>query len=117
MNQNKTDSVLITMKKVLGISSDDFSFDTDIILHINAAFFTLYQVGGIPKVVRIEGEEETFEDLVGEMTKEIDFIKMYIYHKVRLSFDPPSSATVMESLKEMIREAEWRLRTSAEIDE
>lgn len=43
------DSILQSIKKLLGISKEDTSFDTDIIIDINSEFMTLNQLGIGPK--------------------------------------------------------------------
>lgn len=116
MDENITNSFFNSIKKLIGISPEDTSFDEDILFHINAAFFTLYQVGGISQVVRMESVKDTLDDLVGDRIKEKDAILLYVAYKVRLGFDPPSSGSVMESLKGLIQELEWRLQVSSEID-
>ena len=39
------ESILISIKKLLGITKDDTDFDTDIIIHINSVLAVLSQLG------------------------------------------------------------------------
>ena len=47
-------------------------------------------------------------------SKDLEAVKTYIYLKVRLVFDPPLNASVLESMKQTIAELEWRLNVQAE---
>ena len=108
------ESILTSIKKLLGISEDDESFDTDIITHINSVFMILNQLGvGPTRGFRIYNKEDIWDDYItDEVTAEL--VKSYIYLKVRLLFDPPSTSAVMESINRQISEFEWRLNISSE---
>ena len=108
------ESILQSIKKLLGPTEDYSHFDNDIILHINSAFATLHQLGvGPEEGFVIQGAEETWQDYLGD-EKLLEFVKTYIYMKVRLLFDPPTIGAVMEALKEAIRETEWRITVVAD---
>lgn len=108
-------SILNSVKKLLGLHPECHEFDPDIIMNINAALFTLRQIGvGPEEGFTISGEEETYEDFLGEGNKEINQVKMYLFYKTKLSFDPPTSGTVTECIKEFIKEAEWRLNVQVD---
>lgn len=110
----KDESILTSIKKLLGIDSEYDQFDSDIIMNINAAFFTLSQIGVGPKEgIVIMGDKETYSLFFNDPDK-ISQIKMYLYYKTKMGFDPPASSAVMESLKAMIQEAEWRLSVSVD---
>lgn len=110
----KDESILTSIKKLLGIDSEYDQFDSDIIMNINAAFFTLSQIGVGPKEgVVIAGDKETYSLFFND-PHEISQIKMYLYYKTKMVFDPPTSSAVMESLKAMIQETEWRLSVSVD---
>lgn len=119
MNENSnlselSSSVLSSVKKLIGISEDDKSFDLDIMLNINAASSTLYQLGVIQKPFTVTSKEDTYEDLIPDGTEDVvNQIKMYFVYKTRLGFDSSTlSSIVIEMIKEQIKEAEFRLRTS-----
>lgn len=106
------DIILITIKKMLGLSSDDESFDHDIIIHINGTLMILHQLG-VSALESLEGvaDDTTWGDCFGSDIGYIalNAIKNYIYLKVRKGFDPPQSSTAMESLDSLIKEYEWRI--------
>lgn len=107
-------SILTSIKKLLGIAEDYEHFDSDIIMHINSAFMILNQLGvGPSEVFAIENKDAVWTDFISDITK-VEAVKSYIYLKVKLLFDPPLSSAVMESIKQMISELEWRLNVAAE---
>ena len=118
------DSILQSIKKLLGISSEYTNFDQDIMIHINSVFMILYQLGiGPNKPFSITGEEATWNDFIhndnddietvlsGYSYNNLEAIKTYMYMKVRLMFDPPQSSAVTEVINKTISELEWRLYT------
>lgn len=109
-----SDSILSSVKKLIGILEDDESFDVDIILNINAASSVLYQLGVLEKSYTITSKEDTYNDLIPNGTEDvINLIKMYFVYKTRLGFDSTTlSGTVIEVIKEMIKETEYRLMIS-----
>lgn len=107
-------SILTSIKKLLGIAEDYEHFDSDIIMHINSVFMILNQLGvGTSEVFAIENKDAVWTDFISDKTK-VEAVKSYIYLKVKLLFDPPLSSAVMESIKQMISELEWRLNVAAE---
>lgn len=103
------ESILTSIKKLLGITEDYSQFDADIIMHINSVFSTLMQIGIGPKSgFAITGEQETWNDFIGDNKKQQSVIS-YVYLKVRLLFDPPSSSVLVSAINEQIKEFEWRL--------
>lgn len=108
------DSILTSIKKLLGISEEYTHFDQDIIMHINTAFMVLNQLGvGPEKCFRITSDAEIWDDFLLDKL-DYESVKSCIYLRVKLLFDPPLSSAVMESTKAMIAEFEWRLRLAAE---
>ena len=108
------DSILTSIKKLLGITEDYEYFDQDIIIHINSVFMILNQLGiGPSEGFSIIDKTAIWRDFISE-GKNFESVKSYIYLKVRLLFDPPTSSAVMESMNRMISEFEWRLNVSAE---
>jgi hypothetical protein len=109
------DSILNTIKKLLGPTETYDYFDTDIIIHINTAIATLYQMGIGPKNFHVTDETETWADLLGTDNTVLEMAKTYIYLKVRLIFDPPATGGgVMDAINNTIKELEWRL--NSEVD-
>lgn len=108
------DSILTSIKKLLGITEEYTHFDSDLIMHINSVFSVLTQLGvGPDEGFSIEDESAEWSDFVEDMNK-INAVKSYMHLKVKLIFDPPTSSAVIESMDKMIKEYEWRLTVAAE---
>ena len=111
------ESILTSIKKLLGISEEYTMFDSDLIMHINSVFMILTQLGiGPSEGFNIEDDSATWDEFVSDDLK-LDLIKSYMHLKVKLLFDPPISSAVMESTNRMISEFEWRLNVAAETKE
>ena len=113
------DSILTSIKKLLGITEEYENFDQDIIMHINSAFMILNQLGVGPKSgFSISDKSSTWDEFIPESSN-LEAVKTYIHLKVKLMFDPPISSTVIEAIKSQINELEWRLNVSVDppIDE
>lgn len=109
----QADSILDSTKKMLGFEPDYTAFDLDIITHINTVFFTLQQLGvGPDQGFMIVDREATWAEFVG--TDNINGVKSYVYLRVRLLFDPPTSSFHLESLNKQAGELEWRLNVKME---
>lgn len=111
------DSILISIKKLLGITEEYTHFDQDIIMHINSVIFVLSQLGvETADGFAITGSNETWSDLLpnADQQKTLESIKSYIYLKVRLLFDPPSASAVIESTNKLINELEWRINVAVD---
>lgn len=109
------DSILVSIKKMLGIVDDYTVFDADILMHINSVFFMLQQLGvGPAGGFRISDASATWSDYMPEDSPNIESVKSYIYLRVRLLFDPPLNSAVIESVNRQITELEWRLNVAVE---
>lgn len=108
------DSILTSIKKLLGIDEDYTQFDMDIIMCINTAFSVLNQLGvGPTQAFMIQDELSVWDDFMPEDTRP-EMVKSYIHQKVRLLFDPPQTAALLNSLTESVKEFEWRLNVAAD---
>lgn len=108
------ESILTSIKKLLGIDSAYTHFDDDIIIHINSVFAILNQLGvGPPEGFRISGVGETWDTYLSD-EKLLDDVKTFMYLKVQLAFDPPSISAVLESKTRLVSELEWRITVAAE---
>lgn len=108
------DSILLSIKKLLGPGAEDTHFDPDITLHINTALSVLTQLGVGPREgFAISGSEETWGQFLGEDPR-LSMVKSYVYAKVKLLFDPPQSSAHAEALKSAIAEFEWRANCQAD---
>lgn len=109
-----SDSILTSVKKVLGIAEEYTAFDPDIVLHINSVFSTLNQLGIGPEVgFAIEDKEDLWSDFLGNDIR-LNSVKTYVCLRVRLLFDPPATSFVQDSMKRQIEELEWRLNVHRE---
>ena len=109
------ESILDSIKKLLGPSASYEYFDTDIIMHINTAFMELNQLGvGPTKGFSIKDNTAKWTDFLDETNHNFEAVKTLIYLKVKLVFDPPTSSSVMESMNNQISRLEWRLNVGAE---
>jgi hypothetical protein len=108
------DSILTSIKKLLGIAEDYKEFDTDIIIHINTAFSKLNQLGvGPEEGFSIKDKTSVWTEFLAD-AKNLESVKTYVYLIVRLVFDPPQSSAVMTSMENTINQLEWRLNVAAE---
>lgn len=108
------DSILNSTKKILGIDKDYTAFDVDVITHINTVFAVLNQLGiGPEEGFVIEDAVPTWDAFLGDDPL-LNSVKTYVYLRVRILFDPPTTSFLLESLKEQYKELEWRLNVKRE---
>ena len=111
------DSILDTVKKMLGIPQDYTQFDTDIVIHINSVLSILTQLGiGPNEGYSIEDNTSLWSDYIPD-GKALSDIKTYVYLKVRLIFDPPSASSAVEAMNKLVSELEWRINVAADSEE
>lgn len=103
-------SILTSIKKLLGIPEDYDEFDTTILMYINSVFSTLWQLGVGPENGYVVTDTTLWSDYTDNETL-AGFLTTYVYYKVRMSFDPPSNSTLNESLKNCANEMEFRIRS------
>ena len=109
------ESILTSIKKLLGITEEYTHFDNDLILHINSVLMILSQLGvGPSEGYSISSSAQTWTDFLGDDLKKLQSVKSYVALKVRLMFDPPTSSSVMEAINNQIREFEWRLNVAVD---
>lgn len=107
-------SILDSVKQMLGLESEYTPFDQDIVMHINSIFMVLYQLGVGPKTpLRIEDATTTWDAFVGDHI-DIEAVKTYVYLRVRLLFDPPTTSFVIDAITKQYQELEWRLNVESE---
>lgn len=110
------DSILTSIKKMLGVDESYTSFDTDIVININSVFGILNQLGVGPAIgFSISDASAEWVDFTQDNIK-LEMIKTYIYLKVKLIFDPPTTGSVMEATRQLISELEWRIRAGSECE-
>jgi hypothetical protein len=111
-------SILRNTRKILGIGTNDTSFDLDVILHINSAFAILHQMGvGLLEGFSIEDETPVWSEFIfgfPEFDPYLGLIKTCVYLRVRLAFDTPQMGYLVKALEEQIAEHEKRLSLARE---
>ena len=108
------ESILTSIKKMLGIVEEYTHFDADLIMHINSVLSILNQIGvGPSEGFSIRDKTSTWTDFVPENAR-LELIKSYTYMKVKLLFDPPLISAVIESTNRMTSELEWRIQVAAD---
>ena len=108
------DSILTSIKGLVGVTPSDTNFDNEIVIHINSALMVLQQLGvGPSNGFYISSDEDLWNDLLVDR-KDLEAVKTYIYLKVKLVFDPPQNSFLVDSIKNMITELEFRLNAQVE---
>lgn len=119
------DSILTSVKKMLGIPEEHEQFDMDIIIHINSVLMTLTQIGvGPSSGFVVTDKRTTWNDFInsgsnivnwnGSSNTNLSAVKSYVYIKVKLLFDPPQNSFTIEALNRQAAEFEWRLNLDAD---
>lgn len=117
MKPKKQNSILTSIKKLLGIEEEYEHFDSDLIMHINSVFSILTQLGvGPADGFSIEDSSAEWTDFMPEKSK-IECVKSYMHLKVKLLFDPPLGSAVIESMNRTISELEWRIMVAVDLDQ
>lgn len=105
-------SILKTIRRMIGPDENYEYFDTELIIHINSAFSRLCELGvGPENPFYITGTSEEWSDFMD--TGEEERVKQYVFLSVKNIFDPPASASVMNAYKEQIEKLEWVLKETA----
>ena len=108
------DSILDTVKKMLGVDLVDDSFDMELIIFINDVFSKLNQLGVGPTTTYvIDDRLDKWTDFLLDRA-DLNMVKTYMYLQVRITFDPPTNPSLLENMMKRIQEYEWRLNVQAE---
>ena len=110
-------SILASIKQLLGPGAADTHFDPDIIMHINTALASLTEFGVGPEDgYTITGEKETWNKFLGDAVnpKAFSMIRSYVYLRVRKLFDPPQSSVLMNAIDKELDMLEWRITVWAD---
>lgn len=104
-----SESILISVRKACGIDETDDSFDDELIMHTNSVLAIASRLGGgPPESFYIRDSSSVWSDLISN-DPTLNFLKSYVGLKVKLIFDPPASSTMVEAMKQLISEFEWRI--------
>jgi hypothetical protein len=107
-------SILDSIKKMLGVEPINEDFDEELVLFINSGFMDLQQLGvGPVDSFSIEDNTKVWTDFLGTDIN-LASVKPYVFLKVKMLFDPPASSTVLEAFTREISEMEFRLKSQAE---
>lgn len=113
-----TESILASMKLMLGMEPEYNAFDTDIIIHINSILAKLTQVAVGPeegfKLDSTDPISSKWEDFLGTDSKVLNMAKTYMYLQLRLIFDPPQNSFTQDAIKKEAEELLWRLNVEAD---
>lgn len=103
------ESILISIRKMLGPSETYTHFDNDIIIHINSAFNVLHQLGVGPEEGFYIIDDSTTWDEYLKNPGLLQSVKYYVYLKVKKGFDPPQNSFLVDNIDKDIKEYEWRI--------
>ena len=110
------DSILTTIKKVLGLDDAYTAFDLDLLLLINSVLANLNQIGvGPVHGFQIEDKSATWGDFLGDDPR-LNNVKALVFMKVQLLFDPPATSFAIEAKERIAKELEYRIYTFAEVE-
>ena len=108
------ESILNSVKKMIGIDQDYTVFDADIITHTNTAFSILHQLGvGPDEGFEVTDNTQTWTDFIGDDPR-FNFVKSWVTLKVKMLFDPPQSSALIDSANRLLSELEWRINVSVD---
>ena len=109
------ESILDTIKQLLGIPIDDDSFDTDIKVYINTVTPNLAQMGiGPVNGFIVTSKDQLWSEYINSDIINLEGVKQYIYLKVKLIFDPPTNSSTIQAINDSIKELEWRMMLAVE---
>ena len=108
------DSILMTIRKL--VCGDPYAdhFDTDLLVHINACFSVLNQLGVGPESgFVVTDETQSWSSYVAD-NRTLNMVKTYVTLKVKKIFDPPLTSSVLEAMDKEISQLEWRLNVAVD---
>lgn len=108
------DSILMTIRKL--VCGDPYAdhFDTDLLVHINACFSLLNQLGVGPENGFVVTDETQSWSSYSDNDRILNMVKTYVTLKVKKIFDPPLTSSVLEAMDKEIKELEWRLNVAVD---
>lgn len=104
------ENILKSVKDSVGINYSENVFDDEIIMHINMAFSTLFQLGiGKGAPYKLEDKSLDWISMFSDYLDYLSFIKEYTYLKVKILFDPPSNTSLLDAYTKQLNEIEYRI--------
>lgn len=108
-------SILNDTKKMLGLAEDYNPFDLDVLTHINAVLSIVTQLGvGPPRGLVVEDETTQWESFLPLDDPRFNAVKTYVYLRVRLLFDPPTTSYLITAMEQQVQELTWRINVARE---
>ena len=108
------DSILNTIKDMLGPSGDYDAFDREILVHINSAFGRLCELGVGPDYpYAIDGPEQVWDEFGTPVP--IPQVKRFVFLYVKRIFDPSANSVIMQAYKDEIDKLEWLMNSVSEV--
>lgn len=112
-----SNSILTSTKKALGIAEEYEAFDPEIIMHINSVLNTVTQLGIGPEIgFMITDASTEWPSFLGTDLR-VNQVKTYVFLRVRMLFDPPSTSFYIAAMEKQIQELEWRMNVQREAAE
>ena len=107
------ESILDSIKHMLGITQENTVFDDQVALHINTVLANLVSMGVGPQEngYQITSSANTWDEFLGEKPLLIQNVKSYVYIKVKLLFDPPQNSAMIQAFESQAKEIEYRVYT------
>lgn len=108
------DSILMTIRKL--VCGDPYAdhFDNDLLVHINACFSILNQLGVGPEDgFVVTDDTQSWSSYIAD-NRTLNMVKTYVTLKVKKIFDPPLTSSVLEAMDKEISQLEWRLNVAVD---
>lgn len=107
-------SILDSVKKVLGFDPEFTEFDLDVVMHINSAFGSLQQLGvGSDTGFIIQDNTILWSQYISDLLY-LNMAKQFTYMSVRLAFDPPSTSFGILAIQKQLEELSLRINIATE---
>lgn len=106
-------SIVNSIKNVLGLASDYTAFDESVLMFANTAFSTLTQLGVGPVVFQVTDDSLEWSEFSDDDTL-LGLVKTYVLLRVKMLFDPPTTGYLVTSAKEQLEQLEWRINVYRE---
>ena len=108
------DSILMTIRKLVCGNPYADHFDTNLLVHINACFSILNQLGvGPENGFVVTDETQSWSSYIAD-NYILNMVKTYVTLKVKKIFDPPLTSSVLEAMDKEISQLEWRLNVAVD---
>ena len=114
VNISNNDSILTSIKKLMGLTEEYDAFDQDILILINSVLFELEQIGVKAKDGFTLSDKTAVWSDYSDDDRLLNALKPYIYMKTKLTFDPPTSSGALDSMNRIIDRFEWRINLYAD---